>query len=90
TGVPPRTIGAIRKRFLATGDPTLPKSDPRLIGRKRILSKTDLDFIQASIQKRPDVYLYELARDLRDICGVDVSEPSVWRALRRCGYTRKQ
>ncbi|KIO16635.1 hypothetical protein M407DRAFT_85798, partial [Tulasnella calospora MUT 4182] len=47
-------------------------------------------FLQASIQKRPDAYLSELARDLQEICDVHISETNVWRALHRSGFSRKQ
>ncbi|KIO21991.1 hypothetical protein M407DRAFT_79733, partial [Tulasnella calospora MUT 4182] len=47
-------------------------------------------FLEESLQKRPDYYLHELAEDLRKVCGVAASEASVWRALRRIGYSCKQ
>ncbi|KIO16525.1 hypothetical protein M407DRAFT_77389, partial [Tulasnella calospora MUT 4182] len=47
-------------------------------------------FLEGSLQKRPEYYLRELAEDLRKVCGVAASEASVWRALQRIGYSRKQ
>lgn len=56
TGVPERTIRDIRHRFLTTGDPTVPKSDPRLRGRKRMLSMDDLNVRTTGFFRDTDVW----------------------------------
>jgi transposase len=47
-------------------------------------------FIKASVERRPDMYLQEIAYDLASTCNVMTSESSVWRALRGMGMTRKR
>ncbi|KIO15673.1 hypothetical protein M407DRAFT_86871 [Tulasnella calospora MUT 4182] len=42
-------------------------------------------FLEASIERRPDAYLSELANDLRDVCGLETTESTVWRALQQAG-----
>ncbi|KAJ7280646.1 hypothetical protein C8J57DRAFT_1057586, partial [Mycena rebaudengoi] len=42
------------------------------------------------VQRTPDIYLREMQQVLRELCNVDASILSIWRALRRRGYTRKQ
>ena len=38
----------------------------------------------------PDLYLDELQSDLRDVCGVIVPLSTIWRTLRRSGYSMKK
>ncbi|KAJ7665517.1 hypothetical protein B0H17DRAFT_858793, partial [Mycena rosella] len=42
------------------------------------------------IERTPDLYLHELQEQLRDLCNVEVSLLTIWRALRHRGFTRKQ
>ncbi|KAJ7131200.1 hypothetical protein C8R44DRAFT_580805, partial [Mycena epipterygia] len=42
------------------------------------------------IERTPDMYLYEMQAELRELCDVDVSMLVIWRALRRRGFTRKR
>lgn len=49
-----------------------------------------LQFILASVAKRPDVYLSELVNDLKDLSGVTTNRASVWRALKDKGYSHKK
>lgn len=42
------------------------------------------------INEVPDMYLRELRTELKNTCGVEVSLATVWRALRRGGYTMKK
>ncbi|KIO25611.1 hypothetical protein M407DRAFT_45235, partial [Tulasnella calospora MUT 4182] len=90
TGVPVRTIRDIKRRFIETGDPTPPKRETMACQPRSLLSESDMQFLQASIERRPDAYLSELADDLRNICGLETTGSTVWRALHRAGYTRKQ
>ena len=43
-----------------------------------------------SIQRAPDLYLDELRELLTITCGVDVSESTIWRTLKRAGFTMKK
>lgn len=47
-------------------------------------------YLQGCIDQSCDKFLDELKRGLEDICGIPVSLSTVWRALRRCGYTMKK
>ncbi|KAJ7710322.1 hypothetical protein B0H16DRAFT_1344161, partial [Mycena metata] len=42
------------------------------------------------IARTPDMYLYEMQEELREMCNVEVSLLTIWRALRRRGITRKR
>jgi hypothetical protein len=41
-------------------------------------------------RQTPDIYLDELRETLSTHCGVNVSESTVWRTLRRAGFTMKK
>ena len=47
-------------------------------------------FLQNSINNTCDIYLDELKDSLGMICGKDVSESTIWRTLKRCGYRMKK
>jgi transposase len=42
------------------------------------------------VHHSPDVYLAELQEVLEDRMGVDVHESTIWRSLKRCGFTMKK
>jgi hypothetical protein len=47
-------------------------------------------YIEACISHSPDVYLDEIRTRLEEACGVKVHESTVWRALKRRGFTLKK
>lgn len=47
-------------------------------------------FIQGAVNKNCDTYLDELQESLQDTCAVEASLPTIWRALKRSGYTMKK
>ena len=47
-------------------------------------------YIEAFIAHSPDAYLDELRTQLEEVCGVKVHESTVWRALKRRGFTLKK
>jgi hypothetical protein len=49
-----------------------------------------LQFIQGTVNKNCDVYLDELKESMHSTCGVDASLSTIWRALKRSGYTMKK
>ncbi|KAI0076416.1 hypothetical protein K474DRAFT_1594745 [Panus rudis PR-1116 ss-1] len=57
-------------------------------GRPRILDIFEI--LIACIERRPDMYLTELQEELGEICGTRTSPYTIWRTLRRCGYTLKK
>lgn len=40
--------------------------------------------------KRPEMYLEEFRDELREVYGIDVSGPTIWRVLHRNDLTMKQ
>ena len=49
-----------------------------------------LQFLLGTVEKSPDVYLDELQEMLATSCGVYVSRATVWRTLRKAGFTMKK
>jgi hypothetical protein len=49
-----------------------------------------VQYIEACISHSPDAYLDELLTQLEEACGVKVHESTVWRALKRRGFTLKK
>ena len=47
-------------------------------------------FLELKIASTPDIYLDELQRDLKVEKGLYVDTATIWRALRRRGYTHKR
>jgi len=66
------------------------QKDRRTYGRPRHLTPQDVAFIQGTISKTCDTYLDELQETLRDSCGVDASAQTIWRALKRSGFSMKK
>ncbi|KIO14394.1 hypothetical protein M404DRAFT_108146, partial [Pisolithus tinctorius Marx 270] len=56
----------------------------------RHLRDVDVEFLLGTIRKSPDLYLDELQEMLAVFCGVEVSRSTVWRTLRRSGFTMKK
>ncbi|KAJ7366398.1 hypothetical protein DFH08DRAFT_679288, partial [Mycena albidolilacea] len=42
------------------------------------------------IERTPDLYLYKMQEQLRELCDIEVSLLTIWRALQRRGFNRKQ
>jgi transposase len=49
-----------------------------------------MQYIQGSVDKKCDSYLDELQQSLKENCGVEASLQTVWRALKRKGYSMKK
>ncbi|KAF8872380.1 hypothetical protein BD779DRAFT_1397552, partial [Infundibulicybe gibba] len=47
-------------------------------------------FLEACVERQPDILLKELQDQLREVCGAEGSISTIWRTLRRRGFTRKQ
>jgi transposase len=47
-------------------------------------------FLCGLVRHSPDLYLAELQEILEDRLGVEVNESTIWRSLRRCGFTMKK
>ncbi|KAJ7194797.1 hypothetical protein GGX14DRAFT_377632 [Mycena pura] len=59
-------------------------------GAKRSMSAGDLRFLTGVVRHSPDVYLDELRELLEETRGSEVSEATIWRSLKRCGFTMKK
>jgi hypothetical protein len=55
-----------------------------------IAAEKPLQYIQGALDKSCDAYLDELQESLREACGVDTSTTTIWRALKRSGYSMKK
>jgi hypothetical protein len=51
---------------------------------------TLLQFLLGTIEKAPDLYLDELQEMLVALCGWTVSKSTIWRTLRKTGFTMKK
>jgi transposase len=51
---------------------------------------TAAQFLEGCIEQKPDLMLSELQDRLRGSCGVDVSPITIYRTLKRRGFTRKK
>lgn len=58
-------------------------------GRSRMLSELHTHELLEYLDQRPMAYLDEMAHFLLDEFGLAVDESTVWRALRRLGWSRK-
>lgn len=56
----------------------------------RVNSNQNEQFLRGTIQHTPDIYLDELRELLKQRCGVDADEVTLWRALKRSGFTMKK
>ncbi|PPQ84969.1 hypothetical protein CVT26_008289 [Gymnopilus dilepis] len=92
TGCPIRTIRRILSEYRRTG--TVLRQQllkQTLRGRKQArLTSAHIKFLQGTIRHSPDIYLDELKELLEDRIGLEVDESTIWRALRRSGFTMKK
>ncbi|KIK74203.1 hypothetical protein PAXRUDRAFT_91192, partial [Paxillus rubicundulus Ve08.2h10] len=54
------------------------------------LHDVDVEFLLGTIEKAPDLYLDELQEMLAASCGRTVSKSTIWRTLRKTGFTMKK
>ncbi|KAG8802881.1 hypothetical protein FRC16_008491 [Serendipita sp. 398] len=83
---PIRTVYAILAKARSGAD-FLPK--PRGPRGSYVLSEQDIQYLIMLIQRSPDLYLDELKERLFEGTGASPSIPTIYRALRRAGFTRK-
>ena len=101
-GVGGRTMRRLRATHHAIGDVV---RIPMYPGRPRILDGLDArvrspflslhcltnfsQFLEGCIQRQPDMSLEELQTRLLEVTDIQVSTATIWRTLRRLGYTMK-
>ncbi|KAJ6462459.1 Homeodomain-like protein [Mycena sanguinolenta] len=86
TDVSTRQIYRIVNRFLTTGN-IVTANQRRKTGRTRHLTTQDVTYLHGCLDQSCDKYLEELQLGLAETCGRWVSLSTVWRALKRSGYT---
>ncbi|KAJ7769095.1 Homeodomain-like protein [Mycena maculata] len=89
TDVSRRQVYRILNRFRTTGK-VLTATQRKKTGRARHLSSDDVAYLQGCLDLSCDKYLDELQLGLQETCGRIVSQSTVWRALKRSGYTMKK
>ncbi|KAJ7138028.1 Homeodomain-like protein [Mycena epipterygia] len=87
TDVSRRQVYRILNRFRTTGK-VLTATQRKKTGRARHLSSDD--YLQGCLDLSCDKYLDELQLGLQETCGRIISQSTVWRALKRSGYTMKK
>ncbi|KAI0313210.1 hypothetical protein OF83DRAFT_1044054, partial [Amylostereum chailletii] len=87
TGVAERTQRRFTSLYHRTGEVAV---TALLCGRRRTLNGVDCSFLEALIERTPDINFTELQHDLFLLCNVTVSLSTISRTLRRLGYTRKK
>ncbi|KAF8067598.1 hypothetical protein FPV67DRAFT_1416013 [Lyophyllum atratum] len=85
-----RTIQRILHQHRTRSVTGLRYSAQEMRGRKRVLTGLDIHFLQGTVQHSPDIYLDELQVLLERRRGVIASISSIWRALKRSGYSMKK
>lgn len=81
--MPKATVQNILRRYGESGS-VAPK--PRNAGRKQAFSDADKRRLEEAVEVSPDTTLAEL----RERCGVAVSQVTVHNTLKRLGFTRKK
>lgn len=104
TGLKPRTILRVLKLYEGTGKvmpPPAKSGRPRKFDEndidvsdqihQRIISNgVFLQYLKSCIARSADSYLDELRDQLEDMCHMNVSVSTIWRALRREGFMMKR
>ena len=77
------------KRYAAArreGRPLTPKKHP---GSKPKLDERARKLLEADVEERPTITLKDRCRFLKQMVGVSVSESTLWRLLRKMGFSPK-
>ena len=87
-GVTRRTVVNILQRFRRYGSVR-----PSRIGRPNTMSsitRGELFVLMEYVMRYPGAYLREAINYIEGICGREFSASSLWRCLKRCGFTRRK
>ncbi|KAJ7342372.1 hypothetical protein DFH08DRAFT_704026 [Mycena albidolilacea] len=87
TNIGESTIKRIKRLWYTAGHVVV---RPATNGQPPILSSLHLEYLEALIERQPDIFLSELKIALEEGRGVDVDETTISRSLLRRGWTRKQ
>ena len=83
------------KREMPTIHKSLQDEDIQVPGYNLLLNRLltltcDIKHLFNTLSSAPDLYLDELRLELQERCGVSVSMSTIWRTLRKGGYTMKK
>ncbi|KAJ7601842.1 Homeodomain-like protein [Mycena rosella] len=90
TGCKKRTVQRVLEDYRKKGTVMREHLRLEMRGAKRIMSPGDIRFLTGLVRHSPDVYLDELREMLEETRGSEVSEATIWRSLKRCGFTMKK
>ncbi|KAH7902893.1 Homeodomain-like protein [Hygrophoropsis aurantiaca] len=90
TGCKTRTVERILSDYRRKGTVLQDRHAGALQGLKKKLTTHDIRFLRGTVRHTADLYLDELRDLLEERCGTKVHESTVWRALRRSGFTIKK
>ncbi|KAJ7735283.1 hypothetical protein DFH07DRAFT_780074 [Mycena maculata] len=90
TGCKTRTVQRILEDYRKKGSVMREHLRLEMRGAKRSMSGGDIRFLTGVVRHSPDVYLDELRELLEDKRGSEVSEATIWRSLKCCGFTMKK
>ncbi|KAH7908818.1 hypothetical protein BJ138DRAFT_1156804 [Hygrophoropsis aurantiaca] len=87
TGLKDRTIRKTLQVYKATGGVLAQQKIKPVNGK---VGTHDSEYIEACVEKAPNVYLDELKQQREDVMGTRVSLATVWRTLRNTDHTMKK
>ncbi|KDQ15261.1 hypothetical protein BOTBODRAFT_90220, partial [Botryobasidium botryosum FD-172 SS1] len=90
TGMSVRTIKRVLHLYRSIGQPYQDFDHRQLCGRNRLLDDESIIYLRQVIAQTPDVYLDELRESLYETYGKHVSDSTIWRALKKAGFTMKK
>ncbi|KAJ7145426.1 Homeodomain-like protein [Mycena crocata] len=90
TGCKKRTVQRVLADYRTKGTVMREHLRMEMRGAKRSMSLADIRFLNGVVRHSSDVYLDELQEMLEDKRGTAVSEATIWRCLKRCGFTMKK
>jgi len=84
----PSTVQRTVDRFMQTGD-VQKRSYPQNFGNAKLIDIGKYLILDWVIEK-PGIYLGELKEELLQATGIDISESTICRYLRKWGFTRQK
>ncbi|KAK7054183.1 hypothetical protein R3P38DRAFT_1486142 [Favolaschia claudopus] len=90
TGCKTRTVQRVLQDYRRKGTVMREHLQQEMRGAKRAMTCGDVQFLTGIVRHSPDVYLDELREMLENRRGIEVTEATIWRTLKRCGFTVKK
>ncbi|KAJ7643280.1 hypothetical protein B0H17DRAFT_834714, partial [Mycena rosella] len=90
TGCKTRTVQRVLEDYRKKGTVMREHLRQEMRGAKRKMTNRDIGFLTGLVRHSPDVYLEELRESLEETSGKEVSDSTIWRSLKRSGFTMKK